>query len=168
MITSKNIFIIAGEASGDQHAANYVKQHLKINPDIKFTAIGQQELKKEGAKIIYDSEKISVVGIIEVLVKYRLIKHALNIAYKHIKEDKPDYTILFAWNHKNEILELIDEKSKDHQVIANLVIGSKSGIVDNISKGCATNSLGFCLIFFIISSLIFSLSFNPSAMAAET
>ena len=90
MITSKNIFIIAGEASGDQHAANYVKQHLIINPDIKFTAIGQQELKKEGAKIIYDSEKISVVGIIEVLVKYRLIKHALNIAYKHIKEDKPD------------------------------------------------------------------------------
>ena len=87
MINLKNIFIIAGEASGDQHAANYVKQHLKINPDIKFTAIGQQELKKEGAKIIYDSEKISVVGIIEVLVKYRLIKHALNIAYKHIKED---------------------------------------------------------------------------------
>ena len=36
-------------------------------------------------------------------------------------------------NHKNEILELIDGKSKDHQVIANLVIGSKSGIVDNIS-----------------------------------
>lgn len=23
----------------------------------------------------------------------------------HIKEDKPDYTILFAWNHKNEILK---------------------------------------------------------------
>ena len=94
MITSKNIFIIAGEASGDQHAANYVKQHLKINPDIKFTAIGQQELKKEGAKIIYDSEKIAVVGIIEVLVKYRLIKHALNLAYKHIKEDKPDLIVL--------------------------------------------------------------------------
>ena len=79
MTTSKNIFVVAGEASGDQHAASYVKQHLTINPHIKFSAIGQQELKKAGVKIVYDSEKISVVGIIEVLVKYRLIKNALNI-----------------------------------------------------------------------------------------
>ena len=94
MTTSKNIFVVAGEASGDQHAASYVKQHLTINPHIKFSAIGQQELKKAGVKIVYDSEKISVVGIIEVLVKYRLIKNALNIAYKHIKEKKPDLIVL--------------------------------------------------------------------------
>ena len=36
-------------------------------------------------------------------------------------------------NHKTDILDVIDQKSKTHQVIANLVIGSKSGIVDNIS-----------------------------------
>ncbi len=94
MISSKKIFIIAGEASGDQHAASYVKQHVKINPDVNFTAIGQQELKKSGAKIIFDSEKISVVGIIEVLAKYKIIKNALNIAYKHIEENKPDLIVL--------------------------------------------------------------------------
>lgn len=94
MISSKKIFIIAGEASGDQHAASYVKQHIKINPDVNFTAIGQQELKKSGAKIIFDSEKISVVGIIEVLAKYKIIKNALNIAYKHIEENKPDLIVL--------------------------------------------------------------------------
>ena len=93
-MSSKNIFIIAGEASGDQHAASYVKQHLKINPNINFTAIGQQELKKAGAEIIYDSEKISVVGIIEVLVKYKKITNALNIAYEHISENKPDLIVL--------------------------------------------------------------------------
>jgi len=36
-------------------------------------------------------------------------------------------------NHKSDILHKIEEKSKENQVIANLVIGSKSGIVDNIS-----------------------------------
>ena len=46
MITSKNIFIIAGEASGDQHAANYVKQHLKINPDIKLKSFNNKLTKK--------------------------------------------------------------------------------------------------------------------------
>ena len=49
-------------------------------------------------------------------------------------------------NHKTKILELIDEKSKNHQVIANLVIGSKSGIVDNISMIPRANSDVFWVI----------------------
>ena len=49
-------------------------------------------------------------------------------------------------NHKTKILELIDQKSKDHQVIANLVIGSKSGIVDNISMIPRANSDVFWVI----------------------
>ena len=91
---NKKIFIIAGESSGDQHAANYVREHKKINPNIKFSAIGQDELKKEGVDIVYDSELISVVGIIEVIAKYRKIKNALNIAYKHILDNQPNLVVL--------------------------------------------------------------------------
>ena len=49
-------------------------------------------------------------------------------------------------NHKAEILKVIEEKSKDHQVIANLVIGSKSGIVDNISMIPRANDNVFWVI----------------------
>jgi len=91
---NKRIFIIAGESSGDQHAANYVKEHKKINSNIKFSAIGQDELQKEGVDIIYDSELISVVGIIEVIAKYKKIKNALNIAYKHIVDNQPNLVVL--------------------------------------------------------------------------
>lgn len=90
----KNIFIIAGESSGDQHAASYVKEHKKINPNIKFTAIGQQELKKTNANVIFNSEDISVIGLIEVIAKYSKIKRALNIAYTHISLNKPDLIVL--------------------------------------------------------------------------
>ena len=90
----KRIFIIAGESSGDQHATNYVREHKKINPNIKFSAIGQDELKKEGVDIIYNSELISVVGIIEVIAKYKKIRNALDIAYKHIVDNKPDLVVL--------------------------------------------------------------------------
>ena len=71
-MSRKHIFIIAGESSGDQHAANYVKEHRKLNSNIDFSAIGQQELKNEGVDIIFDSELISVVGIIEVISKKEL------------------------------------------------------------------------------------------------
>ena len=91
---NKRVFIIAGESSGDQHAANYVKEHKKINPNIKFSAIGQDELKKEGVEIIYNSELISVVGIIEVIAKYKKIKNALSVAYKHILDNKPSLIVL--------------------------------------------------------------------------
>ena len=97
MITNKskkNIFIIAGESSGDQHAANYVNEHKKLNSNINFSAIGQQELKNSGADIIFDSEIISVVGIVEVIFKYIKIRKALNIAYNHIINNKPDLIVL--------------------------------------------------------------------------
>ena len=101
MSNIKNIFVIAGESSGDQHAANYVNEHKKLNPEIKFTAIGQQELKKSGSDIIFNSEEISVIGIIEVIAKYSKIKKALNIAYNHILENKPDLIVLIDYAEFN-------------------------------------------------------------------
>jgi len=94
MIKQKNIFIIAGESSGDQHAAKYITAHESLNSNIKFSAIGQTEIKKTGAEVIFNSEEISVVGIIEVISKYNKIYKALKIAYRHIDEIKPDLIIL--------------------------------------------------------------------------
>ena len=94
MIKQKNIFIIAGESSGDQHAAKYITAHESLNSNIKFSAIGQTEIKKTGAEVIFNSEEISVVGIIEVISKYNKIHKALKIAYRHIDEKKPDLIIL--------------------------------------------------------------------------
>ena len=93
----KNIFVVAGEPSGDQHAANYINEHKKLNPNARFTAIGQQELKKTGADIIFNSEEISVIGIIEIIAKYSKIKKALNIAYNHILENKPSLIVLIDY-----------------------------------------------------------------------
>ena len=90
----KKIVIVAGESSGDQHAANYVKLHKIINPKITFSAIGQQELKKTIPRIIFDSEIISVVGITEVISKYSKIRYALNLAKSHMKDSKPDLVVL--------------------------------------------------------------------------
>ena len=96
MTTSKQkrVFIIAGEPSGDQHAASYVREHEKMNTDIIFDAFGQKELKSTSANVIYDTEKISVVGIIEVISKYKQIAHALKLAKSHIEKTRPDIIIL--------------------------------------------------------------------------
>ena len=94
MNDKKNIFIIAGESSGDQHAANYIREHLKMNPNLSFAAFGQAEVKKTPAKFVYDTEKISVIGIMEVISKYKEISNALNLAKSYIKDNKPDLIVL--------------------------------------------------------------------------
>ena len=86
MTIKKHIFIVAGESSGDQHAARYITEHRSLNPDLTFSAIGQNEIINTGADIILNSEKISVVGIVEVISKYRQISSALDTAYEHIKK----------------------------------------------------------------------------------
>ena len=58
MNKEKRIFVIAGEPSGDQHAAKYIKKHADINPNIIFDAFGQNDIKKTNANLIYDKEKI--------------------------------------------------------------------------------------------------------------
>ena len=90
----KRIFIIAGEPSGDQHAASYVSEHERNNTNIIFDAFGQKELRSTSANLIYDTEKIAVVGIIEILSKYKEINYALKLAKKHIDKTEPDLIIL--------------------------------------------------------------------------
>ena len=90
----KRILIIAGESSGDQHAARYVREHEKMNPDIIFDAFGQKELKSAATNFIYDTEKISVVGIMEVISKYKEITDALKLAKSHIDKTRPNLIIL--------------------------------------------------------------------------
>ena len=94
MSDDKRIFVVAGESSGDQHAADYIKKHTNLNINIIFDAFGQNEIKKTNANIIYDTEKISVIGIIEVILRYREILKALNIAKEYIIDKKPNLIVL--------------------------------------------------------------------------
>ena len=96
MTTSKikEIFIITGESSGDQHAAKYIKEHRLLNNKLFFSGIGQDSMRKMDVSLIYNSEDISVVGLTEVILKYKKIKQVLELAKKYIRDKKPTLVIL--------------------------------------------------------------------------
>ena len=83
-----------------------------MNSNIRFTAIGQQELKKTDTKIIFNSEEISVIGLIEVIAKYSKIRKALNIAYDHITRNKPDLIVLVDYVEFNLKIAKFAKKNK--------------------------------------------------------
>ena len=62
-----DLLIIAGEASGDEHSAQVVKNVLRLFPNHNIVAIGGNNLKKCRANFLFDLVDHAVVGIFEVL-----------------------------------------------------------------------------------------------------
>jgi lipid-A-disaccharide synthase len=97
------IMLIAGEASGDLHAANLVKA-LKKKSDLKFIGIGSNALRKEGVRIMMDSQELAVVGITEVFSKLPHILKGIKTAKGALRRFKPDLLILIDFPDFNLLI----------------------------------------------------------------
>ena len=100
----KNIVIVAGEASGDAHAAKLVTELKKIDDTLIFRGMGGQHLRDAGVDILIDMAKLSVMGFSEVLMKYFYIKSELNNLKENISKQPPDLLILVDYQEFNQRL----------------------------------------------------------------
>ena len=73
---SKRIMIVAGEASGDLHGANLVKEALRLDPALSFLGIGGPRMREAGVETLVDSSQMAVVGLIEVIAHFYVICRA--------------------------------------------------------------------------------------------
>ena len=100
----KNVVIVAGEASGDAHAARLVNELKKLDDSIYFRGMGGDSLRAAGVDVFIDMAEIAVVGFVEVLKKYSLIKAELNKLKQNICEQPPDLLILVDYQEFNQRL----------------------------------------------------------------
>ncbi len=90
----KTIMIIAGEASGDLHAAHLVKELKSINPHLEIFGIGGRKMKEAGVEVVYDIVELAVVGFVEVLKHLKVFKKVLEKLLILLDVRKPDAVIL--------------------------------------------------------------------------
>jgi lipid-A-disaccharide synthase len=62
-----DLLVIAGEHSGDEHAARMVLGLRALQPELKICALGGPLLAAAGAQLLHDLTASSVVGLVEVL-----------------------------------------------------------------------------------------------------
>jgi lipid-A-disaccharide synthase len=93
--------ILAGEASGDAHAAEFVDHIRQLNPDIYISGMGTTEMRKSGVEVFFDSSTIAVMGLIEVLKHWGDIRRAMLIVKKRLDETRPDLLILVDYPEFN-------------------------------------------------------------------
>ncbi|AHE67154.1 lipid-A-disaccharide synthase [Legionella oakridgensis] len=90
----KRLVIIAGEESGDIHAAAIIRELQVTYPALQISGIGGQHMQKAGATLISDLARFGVTGISEVVRHLHTIKKAFKDIKAHLKENKPDLLIL--------------------------------------------------------------------------
>ncbi|MDH5394840.1 MAG: lipid-A-disaccharide synthase [Gammaproteobacteria bacterium] len=90
----KKVMIIAGEASGDLHAAKLVREVKQKNKDIHFYGIGGKNMSEAGVEALIDSALLAVVGLFEVLAHWNTISGALKQMQHLLRTDPPDLLVL--------------------------------------------------------------------------
>ena len=94
---AKKIMLVAGEASGDLHGANLVKALRQLSPDLEISAIGGEKMQAAGAKILFDIDRMAIVGFAEVLSQFRRLRQIFLKTGRIISTRKFDALILIDY-----------------------------------------------------------------------
>jgi lipid-A-disaccharide synthase len=89
-----DIMVVAGEASGDQHAAGLVRALQQKAPHLRFFGMGGSRLRDAGVEILHDAREVSVMGITEVLPRLPRILRILRDLARVAAERRPACAIL--------------------------------------------------------------------------
>ncbi len=92
-----DLLVIAGEHSGDQHAAGAVRRLLERNPDLNVVAMGGPALRNTGVSFLYDLTQSSVVGVFEVLKHLGYFRELFRRILEWVEEYRPR-TVCFVDN----------------------------------------------------------------------
>ena len=71
------VFLIAGEPSGDRLGAALMAGLRALHADVVFSGVGGALMQAQGLQSLFPMEELSVMGIAEVLPKYRQLKRRI-------------------------------------------------------------------------------------------
>lgn len=87
-------YIIAGEASGDLHGSNLIKELKKADPSTEVRCWGGDLMAAAGGELIKHYKDLAFMGFVEVLSNLRTIFRNLEFCRRDIQAYKPDAIIL--------------------------------------------------------------------------
>lgn len=89
----KRVAIIAGEASGDLLAARLIRALRELYPECQFEGIAGTEMQAAGCVSLFPLEKLSVMGLVEVLKHLPELLSIRKQLFLRWEKDPPDVFI---------------------------------------------------------------------------
>ncbi|WP_019956393.1 lipid-A-disaccharide synthase [Yoonia vestfoldensis] len=87
------VFLIAGEASGDKLGAALMAGLKTLRPDVTFDGVGGPLMQAEGLVSRFPMDELSVMGLAEILPKYRALKRRIAQMAEAVVQTRPDALI---------------------------------------------------------------------------
>ena len=87
------VFLIAGEPSGDKLGGALMAGLKELVPEVQFAGVGGPQMQAEGMESLFPMEELSVMGLAEVLPKYRHLKRRIRESAEAVLADPPDVMI---------------------------------------------------------------------------
>lgn len=92
------IYLIAGEASGDLHASNLLRElRLESGKEIECRAWGGDLLQKEGATLVKHYKELAFMGFKEVILNLKTIINNIKFCKQDILAFQPDVIIFIDY-----------------------------------------------------------------------
>lgn len=88
------VLVSAGDASGDVHAASFVRALRGRLGDLHVLGIGGVELEKAGVELVVHQRELAVGGLVEVLSSARRVVNAWRRLGRVLTEQRPDLVVL--------------------------------------------------------------------------
>lgn len=130
------IFISAGEASGDLHGSRLARAIWSIAPHTRLSCLGGPRMQAEGVPIVVDNRRISVVGVSEIAGHIRAIYGAWVKIRSHLLASRPALVVLIDFPDFNLFLGRFAKKigAKVFYYISPQVWGWRENRVRKIRK----------------------------------
>ncbi len=87
------IGIVAGEASGDLLGAGLIRALQQRVPGVTFEGIAGKEMAAAGCQVLFPTDRLSVMGFIEVLARFRELHGIRSRLRQRFLDDPPDLFI---------------------------------------------------------------------------
>ena len=87
-------YLIAGEASGDLHASNLMKELKLQDIEAEFRYLGGDLMQKHGGELVKHYKETAYMGFLDVILHLRAILKNISFIKQDIINYKPDVLIL--------------------------------------------------------------------------
>ena len=84
------IGLVAGETSGDMLGAGLIQAIRARVPDAVFEGVAGPRMVAAGCRLLYPAERLAVMGLVEVLGRYRELYAMRADLVRHFHSDPPD------------------------------------------------------------------------------
>jgi lipid-A-disaccharide synthase len=93
--------VVAGEASGDLHASEVIRELKALEPELSTFGIGGDLLAREGMTLLHHAREMGIVGLFNVLRHLGFFRRVFRELLERIEQERPDAVLLVDYPEFN-------------------------------------------------------------------